>query len=148
MLFLKSLHIIGIISWMAGLLYLFRLYVYHSAESEPVVMERFRVMERRLWLAITVPAAWISSVTGLALIAWQPCYYLPQGWLTLKLVLVVALLLIHFLAGRYRKAFLDEPFPLSEKAFRFLNEGPTLLMIAIVFLVVYQPQWWRWPGCG
>ena len=147
LLLLKSLHIIAVISWMAGLLYLFRLYVYHRGESEAVVMERFRVMERRLWLAITVPAAWLSSLTGLAMIAMFPCVYLPQGWLTLKLVLVAGLLAAHFLAGRQRKQFLQPPFPLSERAFRFLNEAPTLLMIAIVLLVVFQPAWWRWPGC-
>ncbi len=147
MLFLKSLHIVGVIAWMAGLLYLFRLYVYHSAEDEAVVMARFRVMERRLWLAITVPAAWLAVLTGLGMIALLPCFYLPQGWLTLKLVLAAVLLTVHFLAGRYRKAFLEPPFPLSERAFRFLNEAPTVLMIAIVFLVEFQPNWWQWPGC-
>ena len=147
LLLLKSLHIIAVISWMAGLLYLFRLYVYHRGESEAVVMERFRVMERRLWLAITVPAAWVTALTGLAMIAMLPCVYLPQGWLTLKLLLVAGLLAVHFLAGRQRKQFLEPPFPLHERAFRFLNEAPTLLMIAIVLLVEFQPAWWRWPGC-
>lgn len=147
LLLLKSLHIIAVISWMAGLLYLYRLYVYHSAESEQVVMARFRTMERRLWLAITVPAAWLAVLTGLGLLALLPCVYLPQGWMTLKLVLVAALVAAHLLAGRYRKAFLEPPFPLSEKAFRFLNEAPTLLMIGIVLLVEFQPAWWRWGGC-
>lgn len=147
LLSLKSLHIMAVISWMAGLLYLFRLYVYHSAEAEPVVMERFRVMERRLWLAITVPAAWLAALTGLGMIALLPCLYLPQGWMSLKLLLVAGLLVVHFMAGRYRKAFLEPPFPLSEKAFRFLNEAPTLLMILIVLLVEFQPAWWRWGEC-
>lgn len=147
LLTLKAVHIVAVISWMAGLLYLFRLYVYHRAESEAVVMERFRVMERRLWLAITVPAAWVTVLTGLGMMAWLPCYYLPQGWLTLKLLAAVALLAVHFAAGRYRRQFLAPPFPLTERAFRVLNEAPTLLMIVIVFLVEFQPQWWRWPGC-
>ncbi len=144
---LKAVHIMAVISWMAGLLYLYRLYVYHRAETEPVVMARFRVMERRLWLAITVPAAWLAVLTGLGMIALLPCFYLPQGWLTVKLALAAALLAVHFLAGRYRRQFLEAPFPLSEKAFRFLNEAPTVLMIAIVLLVVFQPAWWRWAGC-
>ena len=144
---LKAVHIMAVISWMAGLLYLYRLYVYHRAETEPVVMARFRVMERRLWLAITVPAAWLAVLTGLGMIALLPCFYLPQGWLTVKLALAAALLAVHFLAGRYRRQFLEQPFPLSEKAFRFLNEAPTVLMIAIVLLVVFQPAWWRWAGC-
>ena len=132
---------------MDGLLYLFRLYVYHRAETEAVVMERFRVMERRLWFAITVPAAWVSALTGLGMIASLPCYYLPQGWLTLKLLLAAVLLTVHFLAGRYRRAFLEPRFPLTERAFRILNEVPTLLMIGIVFLVEFQPDWWRWGSC-
>jgi len=147
LLLLKSLHIVAVIAWMAGLLYLYRLFVYHRVETEAVVMERFRVMERRLWFAITVPAAWLAALTGLGMIASLPCYYLPQGWLTLKLSLVVALLIVHFLAGRYRRAFLEPPFPLTERAFRILNEVPTLLMIGIVFLVEYQPGWWHWGSC-
>lgn len=145
-LFLKAFHVVAVISWMAGLLYLFRLYVYHRAETESVVMARFRVMERRLWLAITVPAAWAATLTGLAMIALQPCL-LVQGWLTVKLVLAAGLLVVHMLAGRYRRAFLAEPFPLGERAFRFLNEVPTLLMIGIVALAVVKPVWWFWGGC-
>ncbi len=148
LLLFKSIHIIGVIAWMAGLLYLYRLYVYHRSETEPAVMERFRVMERRLWLAITVPAAWVAVLAGLAMLFASPCAYLPQGWMTLKLVLVVWLLAVHFMAGEYRKEFLEEPFPLSEKAFRVLNEVPTVLMIAIVLLVVFRPYWWLWPLCG
>ena len=148
LLLLKSLHIMGVISWMAGLLYLYRLYVYHRMETEQVVTDRFEVMERRLWRGITVPAAWISSLTGLGMIALQPCFYLPQGWLTLKLLLVVALLVSHFQAGYYRRRFLTQPFPRTHVAFRVLNEVPTLLMIGIVLLVVFQPQWWTWGVCG
>ena len=147
LILLKSLHIIAVIAWLAGLLYLYRLYVYHRAETEAVVMERFRVMERRLWFAITVPAAWLAALTGLGMIALLPCYYLPQGWMTLKLLLVAGLLTVHFLAGRYRRAFLAPRFPLTERAFRILNEVPTLLMIGIVFLVEFQPDWWRWGSC-
>ena len=147
LLALKSLHIIAVIAWMAGLLYLYRLFVYHRAETEAVVMERFRTMERRLWFAITVPAAWVAALSGLGMIASLPCHYLPQGWLTLKLVLVVALLGVHFHAGIYRRRFLEPPFPLTERAFRILNEVPTLLMIGIVLLVEFQPGWFRWGSC-
>lgn len=146
-LLLKSLHIMAVISWMAGLLYLFRLFVYHRAEAEAVVMARFRVMERRLWYAITVPAAWMAVLTGAGILALQPCSFLPSGWMQLKLLLVLGMLHIHFKAGRYRKGFLEPPFPLTERAFRFLNEVPTLLMIGIVLLVVFRPGWWFWPAC-
>jgi putative membrane protein len=147
-LLLKSIHIIAVISWMAGLLYLFRLYVYHRAESEAVVHERFRVMERRLWYAITVPAAWLAALTGVGIMWMLGCTLLIQGWLTAKLLLVVALLGVHFLAGSYRRSFLEPPFPLSETAFRVLNEVPTLLMIGIVLLVVFRPDWGHWTFCG
>lgn len=147
LLLLKSLHIVAVIAWMAGLLYLYRLFVYHRVETEAVVMDRFRTMEQRLWFAITVPAAWVAALTGLGMVASLPCHYLPQGWLTLKLLLAAGLLIVHVLAGRYRRAFLEPPFPLTERAFRILNEVPTLLMIGIVFLVEYQPDWWHWGSC-
>jgi putative membrane protein len=143
----KSIHIMAVISWMAGLLYLFRLYVYHRAETATVVMERFRVMERRLWLAITVPAAWVAAITGGAMIVLLPCHYLSQGWFLAKLAAVVVLVGVHLYAGVLRRGFLEPPFPLSERAFRVLNEVPTLLMIAIVLLVEFQPAWWRFASC-
>jgi len=145
---LKSLHIIAVISWMAGLLYLYRLFVYHRPERSSDVMARFRVMERRLWRAITVPAAWLAGLTGAGMLWLIPCSMLSQGWMTLKLLLVAGLLVAHFLAGHYRKRFLKRPFPLTEVSFRVLNEVPTLLMIGIVFLVEFQPAWWQWSACG
>lgn len=147
-LLLKSVHIMAVISWMAGLLYLFRLYVYHRAESEAVVQARFRVMERRLWFAITVPAAWVAALTGISLMALVGCALAGQLWLTAKLLLVAALLAVHLLAGRWRRALLEPPFPLSERAFRILNEVPTLLMIGIVLLAVFKPAWGWWGFCG
>ncbi|MDH4225805.1 MAG: CopD family protein [Deltaproteobacteria bacterium] len=145
---LKSIHIMGVISWMAGLLYLFRLYVNHALETEPVVMERFVGMERRLWKAITVPAAWISGLTGAGMILMEPCHFLAQGWLSVKLLLVGGLLFSHFLAGHYRKKFLTPPMGRSHVFFRVWNEVPTLLMILIVLLVEFQPAWWVWADCA
>jgi putative membrane protein len=144
---LKSLHIIAVISWMAGLLYLFRLYVYHRNESEAVVQDRFRVMERRLWFAITVPAAYLAVLTGAGMIWIFGCALLLPGWMGAKLLLVAALLTVHLLAGRYRRRFLEPPFPLSGAAFRVLNEVPTLLMIGIVLLAVFRPDWGGWTVC-
>jgi putative membrane protein len=148
-LLLKALHVMSVISWMAGLLYLYRLYVYHREEQEAAVQERFRVMERRLWLAITVPAAWATAVTGGVMVWMMGCALAPQGWLTAKLVLVALLLAAHFLAGHFRRAFArPPPYPLSSVAFRVLNEVPTLAMIGIVLLVELQPNWGRWGFCG
>jgi protoporphyrinogen IX oxidase len=144
----KSLHIVAVISWMAGLLYLYRLYVNHRAEAEAVVQERFRGMERRLWRGITVPAAWVAVLSGASMIALRGCVFASQGWLSAKLLLAVGLLAMHFLAGRYRRAFEAGPLPRSTRWFRVLNEIPTVLMIGIVLLVEFQPDWGRWPVCG
>jgi putative membrane protein len=146
-LLLKTIHILAVISWMAGLLYLFRLYVYHRMESEAVVMERFRTMERRLWKAITVPAAWTAALTGMGMIWLTPCPLLSQGWFSAKLLLAALLVGMHLAAGHYRKRFLAAPLPLTEVAFRVLNEVPTLLMIGIVVLVEFQPNWGQWTAC-
>ena len=87
-LLLKALHIVAVISWMAGLLYLYRLYVYHRAEAEPVIHARFRIMERRLWLGITVPAAWVTVLSGATMLGIAGCAMAGQRWMTAKLVLV------------------------------------------------------------
>src|SRR4051794_19132926 len=97
---LKALHVIGVISWMAGLLYLSRLFVYHAMETEKVVMDRLQVMERRLMRGIANPAAAISIVAGLAML-WQMPVYLDQWWMRIKLVLVAVLLVIHAMAISY-----------------------------------------------
>jgi len=144
---LKSLHIVAVIAWMAGLLGLYRLYVQHRAEGEAVAMARFRALERWAWLAVAVPGAWGTVLTGAAIIALLPCGYLPQGWLTLKLILVAGLLAVHLLAGRTRKAFLEPPFPASEAVFRALTVVPAVVTVLAVLLVEFQPPWFAWPGC-
>jgi putative membrane protein len=119
---IKSLHIVAVISWMAGLLYLYRLYVNHHGADEAVMQERFRGLERRLWFAITVPAARVTALSGVAMIWYMGCAYAPAGSLTAKPGIVVALLGVHFLAGHYRQRFAEPPpYPLTERAFRFLN---------------------------
>jgi putative membrane protein len=137
-LWLKSLHVIAIIAWMAGLLYLPRLFVYHtSAEPRSVQSETFKVMERRLLKAITTPAMLVSVATGLwlgVLGGWW-----SQGWVHAKLLLVLGLLISHVLMGRYVKAFAGDANRKSSKYYRVFNEAPTLLMIGIVILVIVKP---------
>lgn len=137
-LWLKSLHVIAIIAWMAGLLYLPRLFVYHtSAEPGSVQSETFKVMERRLFKAITTPAMLVSVATGLwlgFLGGWW-----SEGWLHGKVLLVLGLLVSHVLMGRYVKAFAGDANRKSSKYYRVLNEAPTLLMIGIVILVIVKP---------
>ena len=149
---LKVLHIVGVIAWMAGLLYLYRLFVYHRHEAETageaVFFARLQIMERRLWRAITVPAAYVAVGSGLGLLALRACFYLSSGWMSLKLLLVAVLLGVHLYAGVLRKRFAaGPPFPWSARKLRYWNEVPTLLMIGIVTLVVVQPSWWRWYAC-
>ncbi|MBM4784336.1 MAG: protoporphyrinogen oxidase HemJ [Archangiaceae bacterium] len=140
-LWLKTLHIIAVISWMAGLLYIFRLYVYHAMETEQVVRDRFQVMERRLLNAITTPAAIVAVITGVWMIALIPGW-LSQGWLHLKLTMVVLLLGTHAFAIVARKRLITAPTTWNHKFFRVMNELPTLLMIIIVGMVIFKPLLW------
>ncbi|MGJ3262154.1 MAG: protoporphyrinogen oxidase HemJ [Salinarimonas sp.] len=140
-LWLKSLHVIAIIAWMAGLLYLPRLFVYHtSAAAGTPQSETFKVMERRLLKAITTPAMIVSVATGLWL-AFLGGWW-SQGWLHGKLLLVLGLLVSHHLMARYVKAFAGDENQKSSKFFRVFNEAPTLLMIGIVILVIVKPILW------
>jgi protoporphyrinogen IX oxidase len=136
MLWLKAFHVVFVVTWFAGLFYLPRLYVYHVATREPEGRARFELMERRLFAIMSIGA--LGTVTfGAALIAAAPLY-LSFGWLRLKLLLVLALIgyhawcyrLMHQLAaGRGR----------SQRWYRFFNEVPALLLIAIVILAVVKP---------
>jgi putative membrane protein len=137
-LWIKSLHLIAVISWMAGLLYLFRLYVNHAAESEAVVMERLQGMERRLLRAITTPAMVVAVATGATMLALQP-QLLRQPFMHAKLTLVAGMLLMHRLGARWRVRLIADPHFRSHKFFRVMNEIPTLLMIGIVILIIVRP---------
>jgi putative membrane protein len=140
---IKAFHIISVIAWMAGLLYLPRLFVYHcAAEKGSVQSETFKVMERRLLRGIINPAMIATCVFGLWL-AWliaDSRYpgYLP-GWLWAKIVLVLVLLGVHGMLACWRKDFAADSNRHSERFYRLINEVPTVLMIAIVLLVVLKP---------
>lgn len=140
-LWLKTLHIIAVISWMAGLLYIFRLYVYHAMETEQVVRERFQVMERRLLNAITTPAGIVATITGVWMITLIPGW-LSQGWLHLKLTMVLLLIGTHVFAIVARKRLITAPATWNHRFFRVMNELPTLLMIIIVGMVIFKPLLW------
>jgi putative membrane protein len=142
-LWLKAFHIIAVISWMAGMLYLPRLFVYHcAAEKGSVQSETFKVMERRLLRAIINPAMVATWVLGLAL-AWlgpDPRYgWFASGWLQAKLVLVLALSVMHGILARWRKDFAVDNNSHSQRFYRIINEVPTVLLVFIVLLVVLKP---------
>lgn len=134
----KAIHILAVISWMAGMLYLPRLFVYHvDAEKGSVQSETFKVMERRLLRGIINPAMIVTWVFGLWL-AWK-VFGFQGGWLHAKIGLVLLLSGVHgYLSGAVRK-FAEDRNEKSAKHWRMINEIPTLLMIAIVILVVVKP---------
>jgi len=137
-LWLKALHIIAIIAWMAGMLYLPRLFVYHcEAAAGSVQSETFKVMERRLLRAIINPAMVASWALGLWL-AWSG-NFLSAPWLHGKLVLVLAMSAVHGMLARWTRDFAADRNRHSQRFFRIMNEVPTLLMIGIVILVVVKP---------
>ncbi|HJU31659.1 MAG TPA: protoporphyrinogen oxidase HemJ [Hyphomicrobiaceae bacterium] len=138
MLWLKALHVIAVISWMAGLLYLPRLFVYHCrAEAGSAQSETFKVMERRLLRLIMNPAMIVVWITG-PLLAWGQGM-LHDRWLAAKFVLVVLLTGYHHALGLWRKAFAADANDHDERFYRLANEVPTLLMMGIVILVVVKP---------
>jgi putative membrane protein len=135
---LKAFHIIAVIAWMAGMLYLPRLFVYHcEAEAGSKQSETFKVMERRLLRAIINPAMIAAWVLGLALI-WQGGW-LSAHWLQAKLALVLALSAVHGLLARWVRDFAAERNQHTQKFYRIINEIPALMMIGIVLLVVIKP---------
>ncbi|MBW2274444.1 MAG: protoporphyrinogen oxidase HemJ [Deltaproteobacteria bacterium] len=139
-LWLKALHIISFISWMAGLLYLPRLFVYHcGVEAGSEASETFKVMERRLARAIMTPAMIASFVFGLALLLRRGFFVSAGGWLYAKLVLVLVLAAVHFLMLRWRRDFAEDRNSRSPKFYRVINEVPTLIMIGVVIFVVVKP---------
>ncbi len=135
---IKALHIIAVIAWMAGMLYLPRLFVYHcEAEIGSKQSETFKVMERRLMRAIINPAMIVTWLAGLYL-AWSG-HWFSSGWLHGKLALVILLSGVHGFFSRWRKDFEADRNTRSQKFFRIINEVPTILMIGIVILVVVKP---------
>ncbi len=133
-----AVHIIAVISWMAGLLYIFRLYVYHAMETEIVVKERFKVMERKLFNIITLPASLVALLMGVLMLGLNP-ELLHAHWMHAKLFFVVLLLGVTHYAGALLREFRDGKVTRSHKFFRVMNEVPTLLMIIIVVLVIVRP---------
>jgi protoporphyrinogen IX oxidase len=137
-LWLKAFHIIAVISWMAGMLYLPRLFVYHCAAAPGSPQsETFKVMERRLLRLIINPAMILTWVLGLWL-AWNASLW-HAGWLHAKIALVVVMSAVHGLFARWVKDFAADRNTLSPRFYRMVNEVPTILMIAIVVLVVVKP---------
>jgi len=137
-LWIKALHVIAVISWMAGMLYLPRLFVYHcAAEPGSTQSETFKVMERRLLKAIMTPAMIVAWLAGLWLALQSEAF--ADGWFHFKFALVLVMTVMHGLLARWTRDFAIDSNMRSQKFFRIANEIPTILMIAIVVLVVVKP---------
>jgi len=138
--FLKSLHLIAVISWMAGLLYLPRIFVYHVENYEKKeATEIFKIMEKKLYFYIMFPAMILSWVFGLILISLIDFSSLAFLWLQLKLILVLLLSFYHFYLGSCLKDLSIEKNTKSSNFFRIINEIPTILLVIIIFVVIYKP---------
>lgn len=136
----KALHVISIISWMAGLLYLPRLFVYHcSAAKGSDKSETFKVMERRLLRAIMNPAMIASYLFGILMLVELGGAVWDTIWIYIKMIGVIGLTIVHMKMAKWRKDFEMDQNTRSDKFFRLMNEVPTVLMIVVVFMVIVQP---------
>lgn len=138
MLWLKSFHLIFVVTWFAGLFYLPRLFLYHASASDPIGRERFRLMERRLFVIMTIGAA-LAVAFGVAML-WREPAYLSLGWLRLKLVLVTLLVGYHVWCRRLMQQLASGTSSRSPSWYRWFNEVPGVLLIAIVILAVVRPD--------
>ena len=142
-LLFKSIHLIAIISWMAGLLYLPRIFVYHSESIENNKPENaistFKIMERKLYVYIMNPAMILSWFFGALLILSHGAEVYSTLWIQLKLFFVVLLTIYHFILGAYLLKFEKNENKKSAKFFRIINEIPTILLILIIFIIIYKP---------
>lgn len=137
MLWLKALHIVFVVTWFAGLFYLPRLFVYHAEARDPISIARFKIMERRLF-AIMSLGGLLAALFGVAMIVMAPAY-LSLGWLHAKLALVALLIVYHLWCLQLMRAFAADRNVHSSRWYRWFNEAPSVLLIAIVILAVVKP---------
>lgn len=138
MLWIKAFHIVFVITWFAGLFYLPRLFVYHAMSTDQVSLERFKVMERKLFRGIMTPSAVLALLSGIALLHYVPGH-LHTGWMVLKLVLVGLLIFYHVWCGVILKTFREDQNTRSHVWYRWFNEAPVVALVAIVVLVIVRP---------
>ena len=139
MMLLKTLHIIFMTAWFAGLFYLPRLFVYHAMTEDKLSLDRFVIMERKLLYGIMTPSAILTVAFGFFLTYYYLPVYLDQTWLALKFILVVILIFYHIWCINIYKAFSENKNKHSHVWFRWFNEFPVVILILIVILVVYKP---------
>ena len=139
-LFFKSLHLIAVISWMAGLLYLPRIYVYHSEAKDESQKTIFKIMERKLYNYIMMPAMLLSWLFGILLIHNLSFTVFSELWMQIKIISVIILTYYHFTLGKYLNDFVTNNNQKTGRFFRIYNEIPTIILIVVVFVVIFKPQ--------
>lgn len=139
MLWIKAFHLMAMVTWFAGIFYLPRLFVYHAMTEDEPGRDRFRTMERKLYRGIMTPSMIATLLFGTWLIALNPGYYLEQGWLHVKLLLIAVLVAYHLWCGHFVRLFRDERNTRNHVFFRVINEAPVLLLVAIILLAVLRP---------
>jgi len=137
MLWMKAFHIIFMVTWFAGLFYLPRLFVYHAMATDALSIDRFKIMERKLFFGIMTPGAIFTLLFGGALLQYND--YMHMGWMHLKLTLVLLLVLYHLYLGKLMIDFKHDRNKHTHVFYRWLNEVPVLFLVAIVILVVVRP---------
>ena len=138
-LLFKSLHLIAVISWMAGLLYLPRIFVYHSESNSDSQKEVFKVMERKLYKYIMMPAMFVSWFFGILLIHNLGFSVFLELWMQAKILLVIILTYYHFTLGKFLSDFASNNNKKTSKFFRIYNEIPTIILIVVIFFVIFKP---------
>ena len=138
-LLFKSLHLIAVISWFAGLLYLPRIFVYHSVADDKSQKEVFKIMESKLYNYIMMPAMLLSWLFGILLIHTLGFSVFSELWMQIKIIAVVILTYYHFTLGKYLNDFAIDNNQKTSKFFRIYNEIPTLILIVVIFVVIFKP---------
>lgn len=139
MRWILAFHLIFMVAWFAGLFYLPRLFLYHALSRDQISIDRFKIMEKKLFYAIMTPAAVLTTGFGAALLINQWSWYRTQDWMLLKLALVMILWAYHLYCGYLLKCFQRNANRLSATFYRWFNEIPTVLLVSIVILVVVKP---------
>lgn len=137
-LWIKAFHIIAVVTWFAALFYLPRLFVYHAMSEDAVSHERFKIMERKLYRGIMTPSMLVAVGLGLWMLQQMP-FWLSQGWMHAKLTLVAVLIGYHFVCGFYLRQFANNRNTRSHVFYRWFNEAPVLVLVAVVILAVVKP---------
>lgn len=140
MLWIKAFHLVFVVTWFAGLFYLPRLFVYHAMSTDSTSLERFKVMERKLYRGIMTPSGVLATVFGIWLLLLNPHWYLSQGWFHAKLAMVLGLWIYHFFCYRFLRIFQADRNQHSHVFYRWFNEAPVIFLVGIIILVVVKPH--------